>query len=60
MMSQLPAKRPGEIAVEHPQSMDASLQYIGSIHTPPCVLQSVTVGDTVRTRCNGEADAAVG
>lgn len=34
MMSQLPAKRPGEIAVEHPQRMDASLQYIGSIHTP--------------------------
>ncbi|WP_462323186.1 tRNA (N6-threonylcarbamoyladenosine(37)-N6)-methyltransferase TrmO [Halochromatium sp.] len=33
-MSQQQAKRPGEVAVEHPQTSDASLQYIGRIHTP--------------------------
>ncbi len=33
-MSPQQAKRPGEVAVEHPQSSDAWLQYIGRIHTP--------------------------
>ena len=33
-MSPQQSKRPGEIAVEHPQASDAWLQYIGRIHTP--------------------------
>ncbi len=33
-MSPQQAKRPGEIAVEHRQASDASLQYIGCIHAP--------------------------
>jgi len=33
-MTQVQARRPGEIAVETAQRSDASLQYIGRIHTP--------------------------
>jgi tRNA-Thr(GGU) m(6)t(6)A37 methyltransferase TsaA len=33
-MSLQQSKRPGEIAVEHPQASDAWLQFIGRIHTP--------------------------
>ncbi|MBK1621492.1 tRNA (N6-threonylcarbamoyladenosine(37)-N6)-methyltransferase TrmO [Lamprobacter modestohalophilus] len=33
-MSPQQAKRPGEVAVEHPQASDAALQYIGRIFTP--------------------------